>query len=93
MEHDGCKGCVYERKSVKNKHCRGCKQNATDKYKRMTNADRIRQMNNMELVNLLIVRIYEGEGHFYKTTVDGGVYDMYEMAEKDMIEWLESEVD
>ena len=44
MEHDGCKGCKYENCSPESKECMGCKQNAVDKYKRMTQADRIRSM-------------------------------------------------
>ncbi len=42
MEHDGCKLCKYEKCSMESKECMGCKQNSVDKYKRMTQADRIR---------------------------------------------------
>ena len=49
MEHDGCKGCKYENCSMESKECQGCKQNAVDKYTRMTNADRIRSMSDEEL--------------------------------------------
>ena len=49
MEHDGCKGCKYENCSPESKECMGCKQNAVDKYKRMTQADRIRAMSDDEL--------------------------------------------
>ena len=49
MEHDGCKGCKYEKCSMESKECQGCKQNAVDKYTRMTNADRIRSMSDEEL--------------------------------------------
>ena len=49
MEHDGCKGCKYENCSPENKECMGCKQNAVDKYKRMTQADRIRSFSDDEL--------------------------------------------
>lgn len=49
MEHDGCKGCKYEKCSMESKECMGCKQNAVDKYKRMTQADRIRSFSDEEL--------------------------------------------
>lgn len=49
MEHDGCKLCKYEHCSMESKECMGCKQNSVDKYKRMTNADRIRSMSDEEL--------------------------------------------
>ena len=49
MEHDGCKLCKYENCSMESKECMGCKQNAVDKYKRMTQADRIRSMSDEEL--------------------------------------------
>lgn len=42
FEHDGCVGCKYEKESESSDYCKGCKQNAVDKYARMTNADGIR---------------------------------------------------
>ena len=53
MEHDGCKGCKYENCSPESKECMGCKQNAVDKYKRMTQADRIRSMSDDELAEFI----------------------------------------
>lgn len=53
MEHDGCKLCKYENCSMESKECIGCKQNATDKYTRMTNADRIRSMSDEELAEFM----------------------------------------
>lgn len=53
MEHDGCKLCKYEHCSTESKECQGCKQNAVDKYTRMTNADRIRSMSDEELAEWL----------------------------------------
>ena len=53
MEHDGCKGCKYENCSPESKECMGCKQNAVDKYKRMTQADHIRSMSDEELAEWL----------------------------------------
>ena len=53
MEHDGCKLCKYENCSMESKECIGCKQNAVDKYTRMTQADRIRSMSDEELAEFL----------------------------------------
>ena len=53
MEHDGCKLCKYENCSMESKECMGCKQNAVDKYTRITNADRIRSMSDEELAEFL----------------------------------------
>ena len=53
MEHDGCKLCKYENCSMESKECMGCKQNAVDKYKRMTQADRIRSFSDEELADFL----------------------------------------
>ena len=53
MEHDGCKGCKYEHCSPESKECQGCKQNAVDKYTRMTQADRIRSMSDEELADFI----------------------------------------
>lgn len=53
MEHDGCKLCKYENCSMESKECSGCKQNSVDKYKRMTQADRIRSMSDEELADFI----------------------------------------
>ena len=53
MEHDGCKLCKYENCSMESKECMGCKQNSVDKYKRMTQADRIRSFSDGELADFL----------------------------------------
>ena len=54
MEHDGCKLCKYENCSMESKECIGCKQNSVDKYKRMTQADRIRSMSDEELAEFIV---------------------------------------
>ena len=53
MEHDGCKLCKYENCSMESKECMGCKQNAVDKYTRMTQADRIRSMSDEDLADFI----------------------------------------
>ena len=57
MEHDGCKLCKYENCSMKSKECIGCKQNSVDKYKRMTQGDRIRSMSDEELVEFFLEKM------------------------------------
>ena len=61
MEHDGCKLCKYEHCSPESKECQGCKQNAIDKYTRMTNADRIRSMSDEELAEFLANFTWDNE--------------------------------
>ena len=61
MEHDGCKGCKYEKCSMESKECIGCKQNSVDKYKRMTKADRIRSMSDEELAELFTKLAWNSE--------------------------------
>ena len=61
MEHDGCKGCKYEHCSPESKECQGCKQNAIDKYTRMTQADRIRSMSDEELAEFLANFTWDNE--------------------------------
>lgn len=53
IEHDGCKGCRYEKESADSKHCIGCLQNATDKYVRMTNYDAIKNMSVEEIARFM----------------------------------------
>lgn len=53
MEHDGCKGCKYEHCSSDSKECIGCKQNAIDRYVRMTWGDKIRSMSDEQLLEFL----------------------------------------
>ena len=81
MEHDGCKLCKYEHCSMESKECLGCTQNATDKYKRMTNADRIHSMNIKELAEFLI------------TVETYGYHDQSVSGNLEMFEWLQSEVE
>ena len=61
MEHDGCKLCKYEHCSPESKECQGCKQNAIDKYTRMTNADRIRSFSDEELAEFLANFTWDNE--------------------------------
>ncbi len=55
VNHDGCKGCKYENQDEHLEpciYCDGTKQG--DKYRRMTNADRIRSMSDEELADFIV---------------------------------------
>ena len=81
MEHDGCKLCKYENCSMESKECIGCKQNAVDKYTRMTNADRIRSMSDEELADFIEMK------QFFALANNGTDGEEY------TLKWLQSEVE
>lgn len=54
VDHDGCVGCKYEYFTDTSGYCKCCKQNAVDKYRRMTNADKIKRMDIDELAEFLM---------------------------------------
>ena len=81
MEHDGCKGCKYEKCSEDSKECRGCKQNAVDKYTKMTQADRIRSMSDDELADFIEMK------QFFALANNGTDGEEY------TLKWLQSEVE
>lgn len=73
-EHDGCKGCAYVSVGEYEMPCVKCVQNASDNYKRMTNADRIRTMSDEELADFIEMKQFfalanngtDGEEHTLK---------------------------
>ena len=81
MEHDGCKGCLYETELETSEHCMGCIQNAVDKYTPMTNADRIRNMTDEELAE-----------HFSELIKDTKQQEYCEDV-SDWLEWLKKKVE
>lgn len=87
MEHDGCKLCKYEKCSMESKECMGCKQNAVDKYKRMTQADRIRSMNDEELAMNMMCPNENGLAEIDCDKSDN--CNCY----KCLLKWLQSEVE
>lgn len=91
MEHDGCVGCKYENEDFNSKHCLGCTQNAIDKYKPMTNADKIRSMSDEELAEFMVN--FEKAGGCAMCSI-GSQGECYSISKcKDgYISWLKSEV-
>lgn len=52
-EDCGCEMCINEFKDIESTECMGCKRNSVDKYKRVTNADEIRNMSDYQLSEFL----------------------------------------
>ncbi len=84
-EHDGCKGCAYVSRGEHEIPCVKCAQNASDNYKRMTNADRIRSMSDEELAEFLckVKSDYQWADHEFPSEEECGEWE----------EWLQSEVE
>ena len=79
-EHDGCKGCAYVSRGEHEAPCIKCTQNASDNYKRMTNADRIRSMSDEELADFIEMK------QFFALANNGTD------GEEHTLKWLQSEV-
>lgn len=95
MEHDGCRLCKYEHYSMESKECSGCRQNAVDKYKRMTQGDRIRSMSDEELSkeNIYFVSALNAKEGLHYTGLDGHYYRTAEEVVEANMKWLQSEVE
>ena len=53
-EFESCDKCKYNEKSETEYPCNQCVHNATDKFKPMTHADKIRSMSDEELAEFLV---------------------------------------
>lgn len=78
--------------------CNECRMCGNGKGgKKMTNADRIREMTNEELAEQFVcsyMSIVDGEAYpIYEAVHEGCQYETREDAEKAELEWLESECD
>lgn len=94
FEHDGCVGCKYEHFTSTSSYCQGCKQNAVDKYTRMTNADIVRSMTNDELAEFLNnVHIYMNDEESMLSLLIEDKRVNVGWNYEDIVEWLESEID
>lgn len=93
MKHDGCKGCKNEHCSADSKECQGCKQNAVDKYTRMTQFDRIKSMSIEELAEFLPI-----VSDFMCKPTDKCLENIFNRGECEKtkecaLKWLQSEVE
>ena len=92
MEHDGCKLCKYEHVSEIGTHCQGCKQNAVDKYIRITNADRIRSFSDEQLAEFLSK--FDACDYCKESVRDVcTVFDCDNIRKSELIKFLQSEVE
>ena len=80
-EHDGCKGCAYVSRGEHEAPCIKCAQNASDNYKRMTNADQIRAMSDEELADFIEMK------QFFALANNGTDGEEY------TLKWLQSEAE
>ena len=85
--HDGCKGCAYVSRGEHEIPCVKCAQNASDNYKRMTNADRIRSMSDEELAMNMMCPNENGLGEIECDKSDN--CNCYAC----ILKWLQSEVE
>ena len=101
MEHDGCKGCKYERQSQHLEPCISCEGTKNgDHYKKITHGDEIRFMSDGELAELLYsFQNLEDEVKFCKNKdvctdiLDDGKETPDNMCKECLVEWLQSEVE
>ena len=75
---------------MESKECIGCKQNAVDKYTRMTNADRIRSMSDEKLAEFIEqVSTDSMETISFGTKEHAEIWEHKETA----LKWLQSDVE
>lgn len=88
MRDNGCSGCKYEHLKGSEKPCCDCANMYMDKYEPITNADRIRNMSDEELLDFICsIETYD-EGSV--KTIENGV-SMHTVTE--VREWLQSEAE
>lgn len=88
MRDNGCSGCKYEHLKGSEKPCCDCANMYMDKYEPITNADRVRNMSDEELLDFICsIETYE-EGSV--KTIGNGV-SMHTVTE--VREWLQSEAE
>nr|DAK30086.1 MAG TPA: hypothetical protein [Caudoviricetes sp.] len=88
MRDNGCSGCKYEHLKGSEKPCCDCANMYMDKYEPITNADRIRNMSDEELLDFICsIETYD-EGSV--KTIENGV-SMHTVTEVRV--WLQSEAE
>lgn len=85
-----CETCKFNYKTEHEEPCRNCTHNAIDNYKPANNLDRIRNMRDIELAELLI-HITVDETVWYSIP-NGGKYDTYDEAIRQTLVWFSKEV-
>ena len=94
-EFESCDKCKYNEKSETEYPCNQCVHNATDKFKPMTHADKIRSMSDEELAEFLrgIDNGHEITFGDYFHTKDGDFISSRDDINAKMIQWLQSEAE
>ena len=90
--------CDVKQESEQYEECQECKQNAVDKYTRMTQADRIRSMSDEELAEWLTNMcdfINQEDEEPYKSiyNIDTGKEETVHDSYGSIMEWLQSKVE
>lgn len=93
MEHDGCVGCKYEHLTEHEEPCNRCKQNAADEFKPMTNADRIRQMSDEELAELITGSLNFDCADYCDSFTHGCAFNCGKKDREIALKWLQSEAE
>ena len=98
-EFESCDKCKYNEKSETEYPCNQCIHNATDEFKPMTRADKIRSMSDEELHNFIrAIRCCTMYGddcgypfcHSMKGNLCNGIKDNND---EELLKWLQSEAE
>lgn len=88
-EYTGCNKCKYDSKESNEFPCVECSHNrVVDYYEPKTNADRIRNMSDEELADIMFESCVEKMGLEECRYSDGGIHE----CKKCVLEWLQAEV-
>lgn len=97
-EFESCDKCKYNKKSETEYPCNQCVHNATDKFKPMTYADKIRSMSDEELAGFLrgietgvdvCGKYFEAKGTVFLSAKNS----KHESLTKEIFYWLQSEAE
>lgn len=91
MRDNGCSGCKYEHLKGSEKPCCDCANMYMDKYEPITNADKIRNMSDEELIELitgLSKHCLAGIGE-----CDCSTYETCQNCNMEVKKWLQSEAE
>lgn len=82
-----CESCKFNYKAEHKEPCRNCIHNAIDNYKAANNLDKIRNMRDIELAELLIHIIKDNDDTWYSIP-NGKRYKSYDIAIRETLVWL-----
>ena len=88
-EFESCEKCKYNSKAETEYPCNRCVHNATDKFESITNADKIRSMNDEELAEFLNTIFIKGQIEAINKKYTDNVFNRKD----DSLKWLQSEAE